>query len=212
VPIKTTTWMKRMAERSDLSSHLVHLTRGTGPDGKSRDAVNVLLTILRERRIKGSNTNSGFIVGNRTAVCLQDAPLYHLAQNVHAEELFRKSNAQARVRYVAVGLALPKAYVYRCGGRPVFYEQRDVAKRILPKEEHWRIVNYDLTVDDLFTDWTHEREWRLPGDLEFSLDQATVILSCHKAFALFIKRCSKEENNGILEGINGVVSLGAVYF
>jgi hypothetical protein len=188
MPIKTSTWMKRMAERSDLSSQLVHLTRGAGADGKSPDAVNVLLKMLRERRIAPSNTSSGFIVGDQPAVCFQDSPLYHLAQNVHAEELFRRGNPTAKVRYVAVGLMLPKTYVYRRGGRPVFYEKKEVAKRILPKEEHWRIVNYDLSVDDAFVDWTHEREWRVPGEFEFSLDKVTVVLSCHRAYLSFIKR------------------------
>jgi hypothetical protein len=201
-----------MAERSDLTSQLVHLTRGAGADGKSPDAVNVLLQILRDNTIKGSTTNSGFIVGAHPAVCFQDAPLYHLAQNIHAEELFRASNKQAKVRYLGVGVMFPKTYVYRRGGRPVFYEQREKAKTLLPRSEHWRIVNYDLSIDDAFTDWTHEREWRVRDAFEFSLDKATIILSGQKAYALFIKRCAKEENKGILEGIHGVVSLGAVYF
>ena len=204
--------MKRMAERSDLTSNVVHLTRGAGEDGKSPDAVNVLPKILRERKINGSTTNSGFIVGDQPAVCFQDAPLYHVAQNIHAEELFRGTNGKTKVRYVGVGIMFPKTYVYRMGGRPVFYEKKDVAKQLLPKGEHWRIVNYDLSMDDAFTDWTHEREWRVRDEFEFSLDKATIILSCHKAYSLFIKRCSKDENKGILERIHGLVNLGAVYF
>lgn len=201
-----------MAERSDLTSQLVHLTRGAGADGKSPDAVNVLLQILRDKKIKGSTTSSGFIIGDQPAVCFQDVPLYHLAQNIHAEEAFRGSNKDAKVRYVGVGLMFPKTYVFRRDGRPVFYENKDVAKGILPKGEHWRIVNFDLSMDDAFTDWTHEREWRVKDEFEFSIDKATVILSCHKAYTLFVKRCAKDENKGILEGVHGIVNLGAVFF
>jgi len=109
-------------------------------------------------------------------------------------------------------LALPKTHVYREGGRPVIYEQREIAKKLLPPNEHWRIVNFDLSKEDDFIDWTHEREWRVPGNLGFSLDQATVILSCQKAYSLFVKGCAKPENSNILKKIRGLVCLGSVYF
>ncbi len=62
-----------MSDRQDLSSSLVHLTRGATVDGNELTPVDVLLKILRERTIVGSTTDSGFIRGSRRAVCFQDA-------------------------------------------------------------------------------------------------------------------------------------------
>ena len=38
-------------------------------------------------------------------------------------------------------------------------------KSILPSDEYWRIVNYDLSDNKYMVDWTHEWEWRVPGDV-----------------------------------------------
>ena len=58
----------------------------------------------------------------------------------------------------------PKRYVYNAGGRPVIYEDAEVAERMLPdKRDWWRIVKFDLSNKKKVVDWTHEREWRVPG-------------------------------------------------
>ena len=49
-------------------------------------------------------------------------------------------------------------------GRPVIYDKTISAKKYLPENEWWRIVNLDLSDEDRFIDWTHEREWRVPND------------------------------------------------
>lgn len=151
-------WNKRIAGRSDLSSQLVHLTRGTELEGKKVGPVDVLVRILIERRISGSTTDNGFVCGDIPATCFQDVPIYSLSQNIHAEERYRAAVGGAKVRYHGVGLMFPKPYVYSVGGRPVVYENTDKAKEILPEDEWWRIVRFDLSDDDNFVDWTHERE------------------------------------------------------
>lgn len=80
------TWKNRIAERNDLTSSLIHLTKASG----SQNCFDVILQILDNRTLKGSTTESGFIVGNRPAVCLQDTPIYSLAQNVYYEQKLRK--------------------------------------------------------------------------------------------------------------------------
>ncbi|RZR32821.1 hypothetical protein D8T59_21945, partial [Vibrio vulnificus] len=51
-----------MSDRQDLSSSLVHLTRGATVDGNELSPVDVLLKILRERTIVGSTTAAFFKV------------------------------------------------------------------------------------------------------------------------------------------------------
>jgi hypothetical protein len=210
--IRNETWCKRMAERSDLSASVVHLTRGGGENANQPPAYKILLQILRDRKINGSTNSSGFIIGNTPAVCFQDTPLYYACQNIHAEQVYRKAHPHTRLRYVGVGLMFNKMTVFRRGGRPVIYEEKQKAKDFLPREEWWRIVNYDLNTDDALIDWTHEREWRVPGDFEFSLEEATVVVPNKDIYSRFIKQCAKEENEGILESVAGVVMLKAIFF
>ena len=57
--------------------------------------------------------------------------------------------------------------------------RRLVARPVVPAAVRWRVVPLDLRG----VDWSHEREWRLRGDLAFELDEATVVLDDDRAFA-----------------------------
>ena len=58
-------------------------------------------------------------------------------------------------------------------------------------------------------DWTHEREWRVPGDtLEFNLSNVIVILQNQAMFKYFIENMEKED----LEQLKGIISLHPVRF
>ena len=50
------------------------------------------------------------------------------------------------------------------------------------------------------------------GDLEFELGEATIVLPRKESYSAFVKLCAEEKNNGILEGIGGIVCLRALYF
>jgi hypothetical protein len=210
--IKQEIWMKRIANRNDLTSQLIHFTLGRNIDSKFVDGVDVLLKILREKKIEGSDTQKGFIVGNKKAVCFQDAPLYSACQNIYAEEIYQRYAPDSKVRYIGVGLMFPKIYVFKKGGRPVIYDKTSSAKEYLPKEQWWRIVNFNLENDQSITDWSHEREWRVPDAFQFGSKYATVLLSCPEAYTLFIKRCKLSKNEGIIECIRGIVNIGSVFY
>jgi hypothetical protein len=199
-------WSKRIAERSDMTSGLTHLTR----QNERMDVLDVLMKILNERCIKGSSPETGFIVGDCRAVCFQDVPMFSLAQNIYTEQKYRKDNKITKERYAPLGLQFHKKYVFNNGGRPVIYEKTEDAKSLLPYSEWWRIVNFDLSDEERIVDWSHEREWRVPGDFNFELSNVSVILSNTKAYREFINRCLTD-NIEILKNIRGITQLGLVF-
>lgn len=204
MPYTSEQWIKRVSSRTDMTSYLTHLTR----PNETLSSVEVLLKILQEQKIIGSSTQSGFIVGKNRAVCFQDVPFNSLAQNVYLEEKNREQFG-GKVRYEAVGLAFRKPYVFRLGARPVIYEQTLIAKDLLSSEdEYWRIVNFNISDGNNIIDWTHEREWRMKGDLEFELHKATVILPSSRSYKNFMEKSSKE----LLDQIEGIVYMQPILF
>ncbi|MBF4696080.1 DUF2971 domain-containing protein [Fusibacter ferrireducens] len=193
-------WRKRFNYRSDITLTLTHLTRET----KEMSSVEVLIKILNEQKIIGSS-NSGFIHGSNTAVCFQDAPQYGVAQNINHEKTYREELGN-KVRYSHNGLVFLKSYVFKKGGRPVIYEKLEVAKEMLHEDEWWRIVNYDLSNKENIIDWTHEREWRVKGDFEFSLSQPYIILGNTSDYNEFMNKAPEEVKNTIA-GITSIVTL-----
>ncbi|EFK12257.1 conserved hypothetical protein [delta proteobacterium NaphS2] len=202
-----TEWKKRYAERSDIGTQIVHLTREREGLG---DSIDVLLKILNEKKLEGSTTESGFIVGSRRAVCFQDTPIISLCQNVYYEQTLRKQNNKTKVRYLPIGIAFQKGYAFKKGARPVIYDKTEDAKRYLPEDQWWRIVNFDLENAHRIIDWTHEREWRAPDYFGFSLSETLVVLSNTSAYRAFLKRV-KAVDNGLLEKLSGIVVLQGIF-
>lgn len=209
MPYTSKEWTNRMKHRTDLSGYLYHLTKPiTEGDEVHTKAIDVLLKIIKDRKLLGSSTQSGFIIGNQKAICFQDAPIQSIAQNL-AHEKEHRETLGGKIRYTDVGLAFSKPHIFKMGGRPVFYEKKAIAKSVLPKSEWWRIVNYDLSDKNCMIDWTHEREWRVPGDtLEFNLSNVIVILQNQAMFKYFIENMEKED----LEQLKGIISLHPVRF
>lgn len=158
-----------MSDRQDLSSSLVHLTRSNVIDGKEYSAVDVLLKILREKKIIGSTTEKGFIRGNRPALCFQDAPLYSIAQNLAFEKELRRE-PHTRHRYSGCGIVFSKYYLFQNGCRPVIYDRLEEGKTYIAESELYRLVSFDMSDISKIIDWSHEREWRMPGDFNFRID------------------------------------------
>ena len=166
-------YFDRAVNRKDIATRLTHLTRAT----EKMDAFEVLLKILDDKKLIGSTTKSGYIVGNTPAVCFQEAPMEALAEHILYENKVFSNINDTNVRYCGVGIRFSKFYVYKKGGRPVIYDKTEFLKDILDEDLHWRIVNFDLSDHNNCIDWTHEREWRVPKEMEFSYKDIELIFS-----------------------------------
>ena len=198
-----------MSDRQDLSSSLVHLTRKAEIDGRKLSAVDVLLKILRDKKIIGSTTEKGFIRGKKSAVCFQDAPLYSIAQNLKFErELSRDQHT--RHRYSGCGLVFSKYYLFENGCRPVIYDRVEEGKVYIDESEVYRLVSFDMSDTNNIIDWSHEREWRMAGDFEFKVNWSAVVLETNEDYREFIKKALLHGNEGILDAICGIVVLDAL--
>lgn len=193
----------------DYGSQVTHLTRSATIGGQPYTALDIVIKILRERRIVGS-TSTGYIIGDRPAVCFQDAPPYSICQNIDFEWKLQHKSVNGKIRYEACGLMFQKPYIFRQGGRPVIYEQKEIAKQMLPSKELWRVVNYDLSNKGSFVDWTHEREWRLPGDFEFDISEATVVVMNAEQFKQFQSK-SAQNGEDVAKLVSCILPLGAIF-
>ncbi len=207
-------WGQRISHRTDISMGLVHLTKGD----RELSSLAVLMKILEEKTILGSTNKivgghpRGFICGSDPVVCFQDVPLHSLSENIFWEQQLHDKTPEAPIRYAPFGLRFDKRYVFRNGGRPVIYEDTNIAKNFLPENEYWRIVKLDLDSDDNIVDWTHEREWRIKGDFHFELSEVEILLSDQTSLKKFNRYCKEKNMENLLNEIKGIVILKSLLF
>lgn len=160
--------------RSDLTSRLYHMIK-EGDENDSSFSLNILCKILKEKCLIGSSTESGFICGDRKAVCFQDVPLRNQVENYVFYRMFKDDYPYRK--YSLFGIGFDKRYLYDLGCRPVLYESLKKAQDLVKPNEYWRIVNLNYS-KDYTVDWTHEREWRLPVEEKFNFDlnKATLVV------------------------------------
>lgn len=197
-------WKTRIIHRDDMSSRVTHLTKGN-TDGEAFDK---LMKILSERKIKGG---TGFVNNKVPVVCLQDAPLSAIAENLLCENLIKNKGQVNKNRYLAFGLRFTKVYIYKYGGRPVIYGDSDELKSFIKENEWWRIVDMNLSNKKKITDWSHEREWRVKGDLSFKYNQTEIIVPSSKYYKKFVEFCIQKNKIEILKEIRGIITLNSIY-
>lgn len=203
-------WLDRLSMRTDISKYLIHLTKPGKVEDESVDYIGILIKILKEQNLEGSTTESGFICGKTKAVCFQETPVSFIGQNTQYESKIRAGQKDPKIRYVGCGLIFPKEYIYLNGGRPVIYDKTENAKQYLPENQWWRIVDFDLSDDNKITDWTHEREWRVPGDLKFDLSKVAIVVPNHGAYQKLIDECRKIKEKDIIREIKSIINLGVI--
>jgi len=146
--------------RPDFSQALVHLTK----ERDGNNALDVLKKILTSGILRASG-NEGYIKGSGKAVCLSEIPL----SSVHLLASPPEKISGAKYRFY--GVAISKEAVFGAGGRPVIYLP-DAEANWIPEEHRWRHVRFEYSK----VDWTHEREWRIPKDLDLSSVPGVYIL------------------------------------
>lgn len=85
----------------------------------------------------------------------------------------------------------------------------------IEEDSYWKIVNFDLSDEDYYVDWTQEREWRMPYDLDFNLSEAEILVHSPKGYKKFIKRCREfedETGEDILMEIKSVITIPSLLF
>jgi hypothetical protein len=138
---------------------LTHFTRAA----RTSTALDNLAAILREGVIRGS---SRMIREKRPVVCLFDLPIRDL------RGLLDRRN---RRRYEPFGIAIDKRYAFAMGARPVIYMPWSEAENLLAPGERWRVVALELERAAPI-DWSHEREWRIAGDLVLPAGRAVALV------------------------------------
>ncbi|MGH7168883.1 MAG: hypothetical protein ACRELG_01210 [Gemmataceae bacterium] len=154
--------------RVDLSASVTHWTKVQG----DLRAFDVLRKILRERQIVASNSEEGYIKAGQRAVCFSETPVTVMMRLFRQAECDRKT--RMFLKWKPYGLSFLKVVLYQeYGGRPVLYLSQEEYHRLViatgwEAETAWRVVNFDYTSWDAAVDFTHEREWRTPGDVCFA--------------------------------------------
>ena len=93
----------------------------------------------------------------------------------------------------------------------MIYDKPSEAKKyITDQNEHWRIVSFDLSDTKNMVDWTHEREWRLPGDMDFDLKNTAVLIDKRDSYREFIEKCGGIKGPEILKSVCGLVVLAGL--
>jgi hypothetical protein len=166
-----TSWTKlarfAIRARPDYAVSVTHWTRGT----VGMSAFEVLRKIIRERRISPSTSESGFIKANQQATCFTESPVSVFARLFDIVQ--HDPDAKEYMKWEPYGLSFLKPVVYeQFKGRPVLYLSDDeyqefiVAKGLVDKLA-WRVVEFNQNSVEECVDWTHEREWRVPGVVVF---------------------------------------------
>lgn len=149
--------------RNDISTSLIHLTRGTDDE----TPLDILKKILSDGKIKGSN-NTGFIKGKNSATCFTEMPISATKYFATGPE---EDLPKQGLKFSYYGIAISKKSGFHSGARPVIHLPNDEAEWI-PEDERWRHVRLEEEV----VDWTHEREWRLLGDYLLKKSRGIYIL------------------------------------
>ncbi len=148
--------------RPDMTPFLIHLTKSN----EETSAFDNLVNILKSGLIKTTD-GTGFIKGGCRAACFMEVPISALKYSLTKEN---------KKRYEPYGIFCSIPYSYYAGARPVLYLSNNEAQHMIPEEEMWRVVRFEIQESGYFTDWRFEREWRCPTDFQLSLENTGVLV------------------------------------
>jgi hypothetical protein len=163
----------RTSSVPDLGEYLIHFTGRSGRRVNVDSSIEQLSDEERLIRILVDSNICGFETfgADASVVCLTEST------KVAVQDLIRAK------RYSACGLGFLKQFVFDRGGGPALYVRGDEwsTVRELPQPVRSRAVRFwpgadpedgESLPDHLSgsSEWMHEREWRVPGQLNFGWD------------------------------------------
>ena len=221
---------KRRFIRPDFSEHVVHFTKDAAPFSHKNETVTSLqkiapqsakerlLSILKSGKLYSTRMNWT----NRPAICFTECTWASMLD--HAS------------RYSKYGLGFGKDYLFSRGGAPAIYmppglleHQKSHVEDGKPPfaDDLWSFVTpfcppyAPKKYKDRFwknkktIDYTHEREWRVPHDLDFDLKHVEfVVVATYDDMAKAPKRLKDEigrENWLIMENYEKIEQLWPVH-
>ena len=153
-------WQELTESRNVGSIYLTHLIRGRSDN----DSYNTLLKILESGFLRASfSKRSGYntVKGDKEVVCFQDTSFDEMNEVITGEKWIEHEQI-----YREFGIQISKELLFRDGARPVIYDKANEIMELIDESIYWRVVNLDLNIATWqYVDWTHEHEWRIPGDV-----------------------------------------------
>lgn len=162
-------WEMLTESRNVGSVYLTHLIRGNS----DTMAYNTLLKILKSKKLRASFSMFGenkTVRGDEKVVCFCDSSFDEMNEIITGERWLGRETG-----YREFGIQLEKEKLFSLGARPVIYDRVSDVIKYIDESLHWRLVNLDLNDKDC-TDWTHEHEWRIPGDVPLNSGKFRVIV------------------------------------
>ena len=144
---------KKALSRDDLSQWLVHFTK---PDSKIGlgTPFDVLRNIIASGKVWPSKVESIIRHDPSGAACFYEVPPQNWIELI-------ATNPNSRQPY---GIIVHKATFWLFGGRPAIYTD-DSNALDWPERHRYRLITTELLRKPHPIDWTHEREWRIRGEL-----------------------------------------------
>ena len=156
---------REVRRRRDQSLYVTHFTKEVESAEGVLSPGQVLRRILRERRIFARPVGDHCAGQGRDAdaVCLTEAPLLGLI-------------VPTAPRSPAHGIGFDKRFVYAQGGMPVIYLRRDLIDEQGTPPVDPRLYPFVKPFEAEVNNPTYEREWRVPRDLEFGIEEVAFLI------------------------------------
>ena len=166
-----------MENRPDFSSHLVHFTKGSRPCSRAKN--NPIKSYVDKKNARDRLIN--ILKGRK--ICASTLPWINLNAICFTECVWGSLLSHSQI-YSCYGIGFSKSFIFNNDGNPVFYVRPSVYEC-----QNWEDATKMFTTpfcpeygnevtekSKKHIDYSHEREWRVPHDLEFTYDDIEFVV------------------------------------